>query len=296
MGMTKAESGNLFEAFSQAQAGKDSQEGTGLGLAISRKFVQLMGGDISVVSKLGKGTTFQFSIQAKLGQEIDRKSVEKSLRIIGIAPDQPIYKILIVDDKPINCQLLIKLLSPLGFELKEARNGQEAIALWEEWQPHLVWMDIRMPVMDGYEATKYIKSSVKGIATTVIAVTASVLEEEKAIVLSAGCDDFVRKPFTENMIFEMLTKHLDVQYIYEEPAIPDSIASLSPETLIPTDLEIMSAKWRSQLYRATIEGDSNRMIQLIQEIPLTSSPLAKALEKLTCQFEFEQIIKLLESA
>ncbi len=296
VGMTKAESGNLFEAFSQAQAGKDSQEGTGLGLAISRKFVQLMGGDISVVSKLGKGTTFQFSIQAKLGQEIDSRNVEKSLRIIGVAPDQPIYKILIVDDKPINCQLLIKLLNPLGFELKEARNGQEAIALWEEWSPHLIWMDIRMPVMDGYEATRYIKSSVKGITTTVIAVTASVLEEEKAIVLSAGCDDFVRKPFTENIIFEMLTKHLDMQYIYEEPAIPDSIASPSLETLTPTDLEIMSSKWRSQLYRFTIEGDSDRMMELIQEIPPPSSPLAKALERLTNQFEFEQIIKLLESA
>jgi len=296
VGMTKAESGNLFEAFSQAQAGKDSQEGTGLGLAISRKFVQLMGGDISVVSKLGKGTTFQFSIQAKLGQEIDSRNVEKSLRIIGVAPDQPIYKILIVDDKPINCQLLIKLLNPLGFELKEASNGQEAIALWEEWSPHLIWMDIRMPVMDGYEATRYIKSSVKGITTTVIAVTASVLEEEKAIVLSAGCDDFVRKPFTENIIFEMLTKHLDMQYIYEEPAIPDSIASPSLETLTPTDLEIMSSKWRSQLYRFTIEGDSDRMMELIQEIPPPSSPLAKALERLTDQFEFEQIIKLLESA
>jgi len=296
VGMTKAESGNLFEAFSQAQAGKDSQEGTGLGLAISRKFVQLMGGDISVVSKLGKGTTFQFSIQAKLGQEIDSRNVEKSLRIIGVAPDQPIYKILILDDKPINCQLLIKLLNPLGFELKEASNGQEAIALWEEWSPHLIWMDIRMPVMDGYEATRYIKSSVKGITTTVIAVTASVLEEEKAIVLSAGCDDFVRKPFTENIIFEMLTKHLDMQYIYEEPAIPDSIASPSLETLTPTDLEIMSSKWRSQLYRFTIEGDSDRMMELIQEIPPPSSPLAKALERLTDQFEFEQIIKLLESA
>jgi len=295
VGMTKAESGKLFEAFSQAQAGKDSQEGTGLGLAISRKFVQLMGGDISIVSELGKGTTFQFSIQAKLGQEIDSSSREKSLKIIGLAPDQPIYKILLVDDKPINQQLLVKLLSPLGFDLKEASNGQEAIALWDEWEPHLIFMDIRMPVMDGYEATKYIKSQTKGRATVVIALTASVLEEEKAMVLAAGCDDFGRKPFKENMIFEMLTKYLNVQYIYEEPAIPDSIASPSLETLTPTDLEIMSAEWRSQLWRATIEGDDELMMQLIQEIPPTSSPLAKALEKLTYQFEFEQIIKLLES-
>jgi len=127
-----------------------------------------------------------------------------------------IYKILAVDDKPINCQLLVKLLTPLGFEVKEAANGQEAIAIWEAWEPHLIFMDMRMPVMDGYEATKYIKAQVKGSATAVVALTASVLEEEKVIVLSAGCDDFIRKPFKENMIFEALTKHLGVTYIYEQ--------------------------------------------------------------------------------
>ena len=127
VGIAAAELPNIFEAFSQAQAGKDMQEGTGLGLAISRKFVQLMGGDISVESDLGKGTTFQFYIQAKLGQPTVSKSTEEYPRVLGLAPGQPTYKILTVDDKPINRQLLIKLLSPLGFEMQEASNGQEAI-------------------------------------------------------------------------------------------------------------------------------------------------------------------------
>ena len=110
-------------------------------------------------------------------------------------------------------------MTPLGFEVKEASNGQEAIAIWDEWEPHLILMDMRMPVMDGYEATKYIKSTTKGHATAVIALTASVLEEEKAIVLSAGCDGFLCKPFSEHSIFETLTKHLGVRYIFTETSL-----------------------------------------------------------------------------
>ena len=239
VGISSTELSKLFEAFSQTESGREAQEGTGLGLAISRQFVQLMGGDITVESQLGTGTTFNFSIQAQLGKETSNEDADLR-RVIAIAPNQPTYKILIVDDKAINRQLLLRLLAPLGFEIKEASNGQEAIAIWDEWEPHLIWMDMRMPVMDGYEATRYIKATTKGNATAVIALTASVLEEEKAIVISAGCDDFVRKPFKERMIFEMLTKHLGVQYIYEELALEDTIGNLSQLTLTSTELAVMS--------------------------------------------------------
>ncbi|WP_157087493.1 response regulator, partial [Anabaena sp. CA = ATCC 33047] len=106
----------------------------------------------------------------------------------------------------------------------------EAIAIWDEWEPHLIWMDMRMPVMDGYEATKYIKSTTKGNATAVIALTASVLEEEKAIVLSAGCDDFLRKPFAEHTIFNALTKHLGVKFIFAESQTP--LVNQATETIL----------------------------------------------------------------
>ncbi|MEI6430504.1 MAG: response regulator, partial [Pseudanabaena sp. ELA607] len=192
--------------------------------------------------------------------------------------------------------ILVKLLSPFGFEVKEASNGQEAIAIWDEWEPHLIFMDMRMPVMDGYEATKHIKSTTKGNATAVIALTASVLEEEKAIVLSAGCDDFLRKPFKEQVIFEALTKYLGVQFIYEQLTDENPINDGSTLVILPTDLAVlrlMSDEWRSQLSEAAIEGDSNRVMALIQAIPEKESTSIKVLENFARQFKFDEIVELL---
>lgn len=111
-------------------------------------------------------------------------------------------------------RLLVKLLKPVGFEVQEASNGIEALEIWDSYSPHPIWMDMIMLLMDGYEATKRIKSTLKGQATAVIAITPSVWEEEKAVILSAGGDDFVRKPFHTEAIFDIMAKHLGVGYIY----------------------------------------------------------------------------------
>ncbi|MEA5576366.1 hybrid sensor histidine kinase/response regulator [Anabaena sp. UHCC 0451] len=293
VGIAPAEISKLFIAFSQTQVGKDSQEGTGLGLAISRKFVQLMGGDISVESELGKGTTFRFSIEAKLGQENNSNLVQEHQQVIGLAPGQPRYKILAVDDKPINRQLLIKLLEPLGFEMREASNGQEAITIWDEWEPHLIWMDMRMPIMDGYDATKHIKSTTKGNATAVIALTASVLEEEKAIVLSAGCDDFLRKPFAEHTIFDALTKHLGVKYIFAENS-SDNVEVIEENSLISDNLSCMDQEWINKFYEAALEANTNAVMELVGAIPKTEPFLIQSLTKMSRQFEFEKLVDLVE--
>ena len=298
VGIAAEELPKLFIPFAQAQAGREQQEGTGLGLSISHKFVQLMGGDISVVSEIGKGTSFQFQIQAQTSRESTHDPTEKR-RALALAADQPTYKILVVDDKPINCQLLIKLLSPMGFEVQEASNGREAIAIWDQWEPNLIWMDMRMPVMDGYEATKYIKSTTKGNATAVIALTASILEEEKAIVLSTGCDDFVRKPFHEQIIFDTLTKHLGVKYIYENIQTHeyenDTFIGTSTGTSLSSDnLKIMSNQWIVKLYQSALEADKNLVMQLIAEIPENEIVLVRSLTKLVCNFQFEKLIDLAE--
>ena len=292
MGISTEELNKLFEAFTQTESGREAQEGTGLGLVISRQFIQLMGGDITVESELGKGTSFNFSIQATLGQETPEIYTEPR-RVLALASNQPVYKLLAVDDKQANRKLLIKLLSPLGFEVKEASNGQEAIVIWDEWEPHLIWMDMRMPVMDGYEATKYIKSTTKGNATAVIALTASVLEEEKAIVLSAGCDDFVRKPFKEKTIFETLSKHLGVKYLYEELEFQDG-DNLAAQPLTSDSFRVMPQSWLVRLSNAVLEADSEITMALIQEIPDSEVSLATKLTILVRQFLFETISDLID--
>ena len=293
VGIAPSELSQLFTAFVQTASGRDSQEGTGLGLAISRQFVQLMGGDISVTSDIDKGSTFSFSIRVQCDKEIDNYSPLNTRHVIGLAPHQVIYKILVVDDKAINCLLLLKLLEPLGFELKEASNGQEAITIWEAWQPHLILMDMRMPVMDGYEATKIIKATVKGNATAIIALTASVLEEEKAIVMSAGCDDFVRKPFKEATIFDVLAKHLGVQFIYEQTTADGSDEAIE-KLLTSADFQIMPQAWLIKLSEAALEADSELVLMLIQEIPTTETAMIKNLTKRVRQFQFEQILDFIE--
>ncbi|MDS3861444.1 MASE1 domain-containing protein [Thermosynechococcaceae cyanobacterium BACA0444] len=292
VGISPEELSQLFEPFTQGQAGREKQEGTGLGLSISRKFVQLMGGDIQVKSQIGLGTQFHLQIPVKLGQGTIRDSAEGKKQVKALAPGQAQYRILVVDDQEVNRKLLIKLLEPLGFAMKEAVNGQEAVAIWDVWEPHLIWMDMRMPVMDGYEATKQIKATTKGHATAVIALTASVLEEEQAIILSAGCDDFLRKPFAEHTIFDALTKHLGVTYIYEDSTPP--LSPSSDQTLTTEKLSGLASEWLSQVYTAALEADNQSILSLIEELPPHYLHLQTPLSLIARQFQFETLIDLIE--
>jgi signal transduction histidine kinase/ActR/RegA family two-component response regulator len=207
----------LFQAFAQTRTGQQAQEGTGLGLAISRKFVQLMGGEISVESEVGCGTVFAFDIRAIAARQVDQQELpdQQQYRVVGLEDDQPVYRILVVDDLPDNRYLLKRLLKRVGFEVEEASNGQQAIEVWEQWEPHLIWMDMRMPVMDGYTATRHIKDTPKGYSTKIIALTASAFDDERSHILAAGCDDFLGKPFRDTDIFEHMSKHLGVKYRYK---------------------------------------------------------------------------------
>ncbi|EAW34974.1 ATP-binding protein [Lyngbya sp. PCC 8106] len=292
VGILSEELSQLFEAFSQTQSGKQAQEGTGLGLAISQKFVELMGGEINVKSQAGVGTIFSFNIQVNVVQPTEVETQTSPRKIIALEPHQPCYKLLIVDDNLINRKLLIQLLNPFGFELKEATNGKEAIEIWQDWEPHLIWMDMRMPVMDGYAATTQIKTTTKGQATAIIAITASVLEEDRNIILSAGCDDFVRKPFQESIIFEMLEKHLGVRFIYEE--INVSTKQEISSTLDVDSLKVMPPDWLEELYQASMDLDDDWVLTLITQIPENQASLATALTYCVKNFRLDKIIDLIE--
>lgn len=297
-GIAPHELDKLFKPFTQTTTGLNSREGTGLGLPISQKFVQLMGGKISISSLVGQGSKFTFDIQASLVEQTAIKKTQLiNQKIIGLAPNQPIYRILVVEDQLTNRFLLTKLFSSFGFEVREAENGQEALAVWESWEPHLIWMDMRMPVMNGYEATKRIKASLKGQATVIIALTASVFEEQRQAILSAGCDDFVRKPFREEELLVKMSEYLAIQYIYQETNGVGSQQTkqqkiASSQVLHPDSLQVMPISWVEQLHDAAAQCSDLLIFQLIEQIPPESAALAAALTDLVDNFQFDQVLDL----
>ena len=288
-GIDAAELDTLFEAFTQTETGRQAEEGTGLGLPISRKFIQLMGGNITVKSTFGRGTVFKFQIITEPAIAAELQQAKSSKKVIGLQPNQPQYRILVVDDRWENRQIVLKLLEPIGFEVKEATNGKEAIEVWQSWQPDLIWMDMRMPVMNGYEATKYIKSHLKGQAVHIIALTASTFEEERVIVLSAGCDDFVRKPFRQEVMFEKIAEYLGVEYIYEEAVLPTDDAD-TEFVFDYNSLTIMPPEWLSELEKAAGELDDEAIALLLAQIPDEHSALAVALQDKVDNFDFDDIV------
>jgi signal transduction histidine kinase/CheY-like chemotaxis protein len=321
-GIALEEIDQLFEAFVQTETGRLAQEGTGLGLPISRKFIQLMGGDIQVDSEVGCGATFKFDIQVKAVDQSEIENLESKIqtRVIALEPGQPRYRILIVDDKMDNRQLLIKLLDPLGFELREAKNGQQAVEIWDEWQPHLIWMDMRMPVMDGYEATKQIKTKLetrkfvpgeaKGsethlgqsrrIETAIIALTASTYEEERAVFLAAGCDDFLRKPFHEVDLFEMMHKHIGVRFVYERAAVGEEsqihVLSQADGSDLQTHILALPPELFARLEQAVTRIDMEMIDSLIEEVRSHNAALANVLAALADEFKYDQISTLIQTA
>jgi signal transduction histidine kinase/DNA-binding NarL/FixJ family response regulator len=297
-GIAPDELERLFEPFEQTETGLKSVEGTGLGLPISQNFVQLMGGTIAVSSQPGVGSVFRFDIQVTLVHELAEKISQPTKRkVIGLAPRQPIYRILVADDNPIDRLLLVKLLTNLGFDVREAQDGQEVLVVWEHWEPHLIWMDMQMPVLNGYEVTKRIKVSLKSQPSVVIALTANAFEEDRQNSLLAGCDDFIRKPFDREELLAKLNQHLGVQYIYEdgkeeEKSKKENI-SYSPFNL-QFYLKAMPVMWVEQLYTAALQCNDSIVFELLKQIPEDSSSLAVALTNFADNFQFDQIIILIQ--
>lgn len=302
-GIAPEELGNLFQAFQQTRAGQQSKEGTGLGLRISQKFVQLMGGEITVSSEPGKGSCFTFQIQAGLAETISSNSASPTHNAVSIAPGQPSYRILIAEDHPANRLLLNTILSRLGFEVQEAENGQIAIALWQQWRPHLIFMDMHMPIIDGYEAARQIRNWEQKLAdeqiftpTKIIALTASAFADQRQESLDAGCDDFVSKPFRWEAILETLALHLGVQYLYEatstEAIAPNSLLRQLDCVLNPAALAIMPVDWIAQLHLAAALGNDASSLNLVAQIPSEHTSLIEALTRLIETYQFDQLMAL----
>ncbi|MDX2100381.1 MAG: PAS domain S-box protein [Leptolyngbyaceae cyanobacterium bins.59] len=288
----------IFDAFAQTQAGKQVHEGTGLGLTISRKLVQLMGGTLTVQSEGGQGSIFQFTIpvQKTAGTNLPTEQINR--QVIGLAPGQPRYRILIVDDQPDNRLLLKKLLNILEVEVQEAANGREAIVLFQQWHPHLIWLDMRMPELDGYEATRKIRFEERANwqpgqeETIIIALTAQASPADRAVALEAGCNDYISKPFQEDTLFNKMAEHLGVCYRYAQDSQIPAPEQTIEEPLTFECLAVMPLHWVIQLYHASLSCEQKAVKQLIRQIPSTHATLVSGLEQLTQNYAFDQIIML----
>lgn len=304
-GIAPEELTNIFDPFTQSRRGYDKKEGTGLGLAISRQFVDQLGGEMSVGSVVDRGAVFNFTIRAEPAMANETELRRQSRKVIRLKysctnTEVNVHRILVVDDHRDNRALLQMLLEQVGFSVKTAENGQEAVALNEEWLPHLIWMDIRMPGMDGYEATRAIRRTMteKGREQPVIiALTASAFQEDRAAVLAAGCDDFVRRPFRESEIFTKIHDYLGVDYIYEEiettSAGNDGTSGLSGATL-RDEIALLAEEVLVQ-FRSAIElSDMEQIDRLVAGIGEDHAALGNELKKLVDTFQYDHILAILD--
>ncbi|MGF1494930.1 MAG: ATP-binding protein [Microcoleaceae cyanobacterium] len=291
-GIAPEELKTIFDAFVQTETGRNSQQGTGLGLTISRRFVQMMGGDLKVSSVLGQGTTFAFDIHAQLAEPEQITPSQPEHQVIALAPGQPEYRILVVDEVAENRLLVQQILQPIGFQVFEADNGQSALDQWQRYHPQLILMDLRMPVMDGYEATRRIKAQPAGQQTTILALTANVLHEESEKILAAGCCDILAKPFRPAELLDKIAIHLNLQYQYET----SSAELTSPsKTLTSADLQTMPADWLKQLRQAAISGDDVWAMELLEQIPTDQTTLKQTLTGLIEDFRLDVITDAIPS-
>jgi signal transduction histidine kinase/DNA-binding response OmpR family regulator len=284
-GISKEDQVKIFQAFFQCEFGISKGDGTGLGLAISQEFVRLMGGQITVTSTVGQGSTFEFTI---LLPEVEAVTVLQEIqgRILHLEEGQLPCRVLVVEDNADNRLLLKYLLVNVGFDVRVAENGLEAITAFQEWQPHFIWMDMRMPVMDGYKATKAIRAMPNGKAVKIAALTASAFQEDRAEILAAGCDDMLTKPLNEEKLFQIMGKLLGLKYSH---LANETTATEKDEY---ANFNTLSNEVRASLHSAAELLDLEAVLEIVEKLKVNYPQEANALEKLVSEFKFEQIQKM----
>jgi PAS domain S-box-containing protein len=292
VGIAEEEITKLFRPFEQAESGKKIQTGTGLGLAISKEFVRLMGGDIKISSQLGKGSLFRFEVNLSEGKEGAMSKKVEWRQITGLQPGQEIGRVLIADDKEENRILLSLMLGKIGFDVREVANGEQAVCEFDNWHPHLILMDTRMPVMSGFEAIQRIRSSVGGDEVKIVSVTASTFDEDRKKAIEIGADDFIGKPFREEVLLEKIKELLTVDYVYaDEPSAPDSETATVDKEL-KERVAAIPEPIMSLLHEATLAADMDRMLELIQQIEQKDAAVARGLRRLAEGFEYQTLLSL----
>ncbi len=281
----------IFERFVQLSHTSD-QKGSGLGLTITRQFAELMGGGVRVESTPGQGSTFRLEIPAERAGDAALSKQAGDMGLARLAPGQPEFRILIVDDQPENVLLLRQLLEGAGFQVRTAGNGALGIEVFQSWKPHFIWMDWRMPVMDGLEATRRIRQLEGGRAVKLVTLSASVFQEEREQVLAAGADDFISKPIQFRSIYDCLSRHLGVQFVTATSPLPTADARLEkpPELLA---LATLPAPVRADLRESLATLDTGRINQAIHAAAQCDPALGRVLEHHAERFQYSVLLRAL---
>ncbi|MGD0907544.1 MAG: PAS domain S-box protein [Candidatus Acidiferrales bacterium] len=296
-GIADEDQRKLFESFSQTRSGLDSLKGTGLGLAISRKYARLMGGDITVMSNPGNGSEFRFEVPIVRGDAGVAVKRNPPRHVISIAKGQEPPKILVADDLLENKDWLMKLLRSIGFSVRGADNGVAAIRIWEQWNPQLILMDMHMPVVDGLEATRRIKSDPLGKETIIVLLTASALDADRRAAAQSGTDDFVAKPCNEGDLLETIRTHLNVVYDYEDVGGAEGQRGVGESALNSASLRQIPRELIEEIRNATLAGNKKLLDDLILKIPETGNvESAHSLQELADKYEYDALNQLLEEA
>ena len=291
-GIAPEDQARVFEPFVQAGL-TAGQKGTGLGLAITRQFIELMGGRIGVSSQLGQGSRFWIELPVDLADEADAaRAREARSEVLCLEPGQPTWRILIVEDQPENALLLRRLLEDAGFQVGIAANGVEGIERFQQWRPHFIWMDWRMPVMDVLEATRRIRALEGGAAVKIVALTASAFAEQRGELLAAGMDDILHKPYRSAEIFAYLERILGVRYVYRECRSRHWRSAVPLNSTVQTTLpEVL----RSEMLDALVTLDTARIDDLIEQIAEWNVELSHYFRSCADEFDYGSIEAVLRN-
>jgi signal transduction histidine kinase/CheY-like chemotaxis protein len=287
-GIPKQDLERIFLPFVRLADHQTSETGTGLGLSLCREYVRLMGGSIELQSQLGRGSCFRIQIRVVVLPAHAGLGTLARDRVSGLAPGQPRYRILIAEDHEESRLLLRGLLAPLQLSVREVATGEEALTQFRDWRPDLIFMDIRMPVLDGLRAARTIKASEGGGKTKIVAVTAHALEEEKAQILASGFDGFIRKPYTDADIYDALELHLGARFVFSSET---KIRVSSPDR---SALARLPRAVRQNLLTAAVLLDAEATLEIVARIAEFDAALAGVLREMVDGVRYGELITLLD--